>query len=62
MMQSRYNDRQDLIYELKDVTDVSITEKANLGKDHIGHFDLIIDKGCLDSILCGEYSSKKARK
>jgi len=51
---------------LHDVTDVTITDLKNKegkeNKAHIGHFDLIIDKGCLDSILCGEYSNKKARK
>jgi SAM-dependent methyltransferase len=53
-MQNKYSNRPQLKYLVMDVRDMSAFET--------GSFDAIIDKGTLDSLLCGHNSQQNATK
>ncbi|KAJ4955284.1 hypothetical protein NE237_012067 [Protea cynaroides] len=53
-MQKKYQDRPELKYIKMDVRDMSDFES--------GYFDAVIDKGTLDSLMCGHNSQQNATK
>uniref|UniRef100_A0A0D6R812 Methyltransferase type 11 domain-containing protein n=1 Tax=Araucaria cunninghamii TaxID=56994 RepID=A0A0D6R812_ARACU len=53
-MQKKYQDYPQLIYATMDVRDMSAFESSS--------FDSVIDKGMLDSLMCGHNAQQSARK
>ncbi|KAF4696120.1 hypothetical protein FOZ60_002350 [Perkinsus olseni] len=52
-MEERYQDKPGMVYQQADCRALEFSD---------GMFDVVIDKGTLDSILCGEGSSQNAQK
>lgn len=52
-MQDKYRDKEGMVYAHMDVKQMDLQDKT---------FDLVLDKGCMDSILCGEASTLNVQK